>query len=37
MKFYDVDGDGNISVDAFVNSLRSELNDRRLNIVSKAF
>jgi Ca2+-binding EF-hand superfamily protein len=29
MKFYDIDGDGNISIDAFVNSLRSELNERR--------
>jgi hypothetical protein len=29
MKFYDIDWDGNISIDAFVNSLRSELNERR--------
>jgi len=37
MKFYDVDGDGNISYDEFVRGLRDPLNDRRKNIVEKAF
>jgi calcyphosin len=37
MKFYDVDGDGNISYDEFLSGLREELSDRRVNMVKKAF
>lgn len=37
MKFYDVDGDGNISYDEFLSGLRDELSERRLNMVKKAF
>jgi len=37
MKFYDVDGDGNITYDEFVRGLREPLNERRLKIVEKAF
>ena len=37
MKFYDVDGDGNISYDEFLSGLREELSERRVNIVRKAF
>ena len=37
MKFYDVDGDGNISYDQFVSELKDELSERRLNMVKKAF
>jgi Ca2+-binding EF-hand superfamily protein len=37
MKFYDVDGDGNISYDEFVRGLREPLSERRLKMVQKAF
>jgi calcyphosin len=37
MKFYDVDGDGNISYDEFMSGLREELSERRVNMVKKAF
>lgn len=37
MKFYDVDGDGNISYDEFLSGLREELTERRVNMVKKAF
>jgi Ca2+-binding EF-hand superfamily protein len=37
MKFYDVDGDGNITYEEFIRGLRDPLNQRRLNIVEKAF
>ena len=37
MKFYDLDGDGNITYDEFLSGLRDPLNDRRLNMVKKAF
>ena len=37
MKFYDVDGDGNISYDEFLSGLREELSERRINMVKKAF
>ena len=36
MKFYDVDGDGNISYDEFLSGLRDELSERRVNMVKKA-
>jgi len=37
MKFYDVDGDGNVSYEEFLRGLREELSERRLNMVKKAF
>lgn len=37
MKYYDVDGDGNISYDEFLSGMRDELSERRLNMVTKAF
>ena len=37
MKFYDVDGDGNISYEEFLRGLRDELTERRLALVEKAF
>ena len=37
MKFYDVDGDGNISYDEFVSGLKDELSERRLAMVKKSF
>lgn len=37
VKFYDVDGDGNISYEEFLRGLRDELTERRLNMVQKAF
>jgi len=37
MKFYDVDGDGNISYEEFMSGLRDELSERRVNMVRKAF
>jgi Ca2+-binding EF-hand superfamily protein len=37
MKYYDIDGDGNISYDEFVRGLREPLTERRRKIVEKAF
>ena len=37
MKYYDVNGDGNISYDEFLGGLKDELSERRLNMVKKAF
>lgn len=37
MKFYDIDNDGNVSYEEFIRGLRDPLNERRLNIVVKAF
>lgn len=37
MKYYDVDGDGNISYDEFLSGLKDELSERRVNMVKKAF
>ena len=37
MKFYDLDGDGSVSYDEFLSGLREPLNERRLNMVKKAF
>jgi len=37
MKFYDVDGDGNVSYDEFLRGLRDELTPRRKAMVMKAF
>lgn len=37
MKYYDVDGDGNISYEEFIRGLRDELTERRRKMVEKAF
>ena len=37
MKFYDVDGDGNITYEEFIRGLREELSERRQHMVDKAF
>lgn len=37
MKYYDIDGDGNISYDEFLSGLKDELSERRVNMVKKAF
>ena len=37
MKFYDIDGDGNITYEEFLRGLREPLTERRLNMVKKAF
>jgi Ca2+-binding EF-hand superfamily protein len=37
MKYYDVDGDGNICYEEFIRGLREPLNERRAKIVEKAF
>ena len=37
MKFYDVDGDGNITYEEFIRGLRSPLTERRAKIVQAAF
>jgi len=37
MKYYDVDGDGSISYDEFLNGMKDELTERRLGMVKKAF
>ena len=37
MKFYDIDGDGNVSYEEFLSGMREELSERRVNMVKKAF
>jgi Ca2+-binding EF-hand superfamily protein len=37
MKYYDIDGDGNIGYEEFIRGLREPLNERRTNMVKKAF
>lgn len=37
MKFYDIDGDGNITYEEFLRGLREPLTERRVNMVKKAF
>jgi Ca2+-binding EF-hand superfamily protein len=37
MKYYDTNGDGSITYDEFLNGLKDELSERRLNMVKKAF
>lgn len=37
MRYYDIDGDGNVSYDEFINGLKEPLSERRLNMVKKAF
>lgn len=36
-KYYDINGDGGVGYEEFLNGLRDELNQRRQNIVLKAF
>lgn len=33
MKYYDINGDGQISYDEFLNGLKDDLSERRLNMV----
>lgn len=37
MKYYDVDGDGNVSYEEFLRGLRDELTPRRRVMVDKAY
>lgn len=37
MKYFDTNGDGSISYEEFVAGLREPMNERRLNVVKKAF
>jgi Ca2+-binding EF-hand superfamily protein len=37
MKYYDIDGDGNIGYEEFIRGLRDPLSERRKNMVEKAF
>lgn len=36
-KYYDINGDGSIGYEEFLNGLRDDLNQRRKNMVLKAF
>jgi Ca2+-binding EF-hand superfamily protein len=37
MKYYDINQDGSVSYEEFLNGLKDELSERRLNMVQKAF
>lgn len=37
MRYYDVDGDGNITYEEFIRGLRDPLTERKKNMVDKAF
>lgn len=37
MKYYDIDGDGNISYEEFLRGMRDELSARKLAMVERAF
>lgn len=37
LKYYDIDGDGNVSYEEFLRGLREELTERRARMVQKAF
>lgn len=37
MKYYDVDGDGNVSYEEFLRGLRDEMSPRRVKMVEKIF
>jgi Ca2+-binding EF-hand superfamily protein len=37
MKYYDVDGDGNVSYEEFLRGLRDDMTPRRANMVNKVF
>ena len=37
IKYYDINYDGNISYNEFINGLRDDMNARRKNMVMKAF
>lgn len=36
-KYYDINGDGSVGYEEFINGLRDDLNQRRKNMVLKAF
>jgi Ca2+-binding EF-hand superfamily protein len=37
MRYYDVDGDGSVGYEEFINGLKEPLSERRLAMVKKAF
>jgi len=37
MKYYDIDGEGNVSYDEFLRGLRDPLSQRKEKMVEKAF
>jgi Ca2+-binding EF-hand superfamily protein len=37
MKYYDINGDGSVGYEEFLNGLRDDLTPRRKNMVLKAF
>ena len=37
MKYYDIDGDGNITYEEFLRGMRDELSQRRKDMVMRAF
>ena len=37
MRYYDIDGDGNITYEEFIRGLRDPLTERRKTMVDKAF
>lgn len=37
LKYYDIDGDGNICYEEFIRGLREPMNDRRKNLIDKVF
>jgi len=37
MKYYDIDGDGNVNYEEFLRGLRDDLTPRRAAMVAKAF
>ena len=37
MKYYDINGDGSVCYEEFLNGLRDDLTPRRKNMVLKAF
>lgn len=37
VKYYDVDGDGNVTYEEFIRGLRDELTERRAKMVTKVF
>lgn len=37
MKYYDLDGDGNVSYEEFIRGLRDEMSPRRVKMVEKIF
>ena len=37
MKYYDIDGDGNIGYEEFLRGMREKLSERKLAMVERAF